>query len=142
MLISCVQTNWVCPSGTQRFCKNDSDSCHRLWLETNRVILWKTWLESSHHFSQGDSSRVRVTKNRDSSHAITGSSRSLCGHFLSKTWLNYFGWIDDCSQSLNRSRILKFKRLPDPDSKILEQEWSWSLKKWLRPALTWIGFGL
>ena len=25
-----------------------------------------------------------------------------------KTWVNY-GWIDDCSQSLNRSRILKFE---------------------------------
>jgi len=39
MLIFCVQTNWVCPSGTQRFCKNDADS--------SRVILWQTWLESS-----------------------------------------------------------------------------------------------
>jgi len=26
LLIFCVQTNWVCPSGTQRFCKTDSDS--------------------------------------------------------------------------------------------------------------------
>jgi len=44
-----------------------------------------------------------------------GSSRSLCGHFLSKTWVNY-GWIDDCSRSLNRSRILKFEKFPDPVS--------------------------
>jgi len=45
-----------------------------LWLfsrvidcDSSRVILWKTWLETSQHFSQRDSSRVRVTKNRDSS---------------------------------------------------------------------------
>jgi len=53
-----------------------------------------------------------------------------------KTWVNY-RWIDDCNRSLNRSRILKFEELPDPDSKILEQERSQSLKKWLRsPLLT------
>ena len=32
-----------------------------------------------------------------------------------KTWVN-FGWIDDCRWSLNRSRILKFEKLPDPVS--------------------------
>jgi len=36
------------------------------------------------------------------------SCRSLCGHFLSKNMVNY-GRIDDCSRSLNRSRILKFE---------------------------------
>jgi len=55
-----------------------------------------------------------------------------------KTWVNY-GWIDDCSRSLNSSRILKFEKEPDsdpdPDWKILEQERSRSLKKWLRPNL-------
>jgi len=35
-----------------------------------------------------------------------GSSWSLCGHFLRKTNVNY-SWIDDCSRSLNKSRILK-----------------------------------
>jgi len=49
-----------------------------------------------------------------------------------KTCINY-GWIDGCSRSLNRSRILKFEESPDPDSKILEQERSRSLKMWLRP---------
>jgi len=34
-----------------------------------------------------------------------------------KTWVS-FGWIDDGDRSLNRSPILKFERLPDPDSKI------------------------
>ena len=47
-----MQTNCVCPSGTQRFCINDSDSSHWLWLQSTRVNLWKTWVELSHHFSQ------------------------------------------------------------------------------------------
>jgi len=59
-LLLYMQTNWVCPSGTQR-------------SGTSRVILWKMWLESSHHFSQRDSSRARVTKNRDSSRVIDSS---------------------------------------------------------------------
>jgi len=42
------------------------------------------------------------------SHYHFGNSRSLCGHFLGKTWVNY-GWVDDCSRGLNRSRILKFE---------------------------------
>ena len=37
-LFLCVQTNWVCPSGTQRFCKITLDWEPRHWL----------WLESSH----------------------------------------------------------------------------------------------
>jgi len=32
-------------------------------------------------------------------------------------------------------QILKFEKLPNPDSKFLEQERSLSLKKWLRPPL-------
>jgi len=71
-----------------------------------------------------------------------GSSRRLCGHLLSKNMGINYDWIDDCSRSLHRRRILKFE-LPDPDSdlKILEQERSRSLKKWLRPPLvcTWHG---
>ena len=56
-------------------------------------------------------------------------------------------WIEECSPSLNRSRILKFEKLPDqdpePDSKLLEQERSRSLKKWLRPPQEdWTGSGL
>jgi len=46
-----------------------------------------------------------------------GNSRSLCDHILSKTWVNY-SWIDDCSRSLNRNRILKFDKFTDPDPKI------------------------
>jgi len=63
-----------------------------------------------------------------------GSGRSLCGHFLSKNLVNL-----RLDRWLKRSRILKLKNLPDPDpdpdSKILEQERSRSLKKWLRPRL-------
>jgi len=66
-----------------------------LWLESrvidcdsSRVILWKMWLESSHYFSQRDSSRVRVTKNRDlsrvidSSHAITAYLKRYVNNFV------------------------------------------------------------
>ena len=45
-----------------------------------------------------------------------------------KTWVNY-GCFDDRSQRLNKSRILKFEKLLESDSKILEQERSRSLKK-------------
>ena len=48
----CVQTHWVCLSGTQRYCENDSD----LSLES----LTRTRVESP--FSQQDSSRFQVTK--------------------------------------------------------------------------------
>ena len=63
-LFLCVQTNWVCPSGTQRFCKNDSVSSHWLWLESShsvknvtrvewpRIMTWvgsSHWLESRYH---------------------------------------------------------------------------------------------
>jgi len=46
-----------------------------------------------------------------------------------------YGWVDDCSRSLNRGRILKFEKCPDPDSKIFWQEQSRILKKWLQPPL-------
>jgi len=63
---------------------------------------------------------------------FTVSSSLLCVHFLSKAWISY-GWIDDCSRSLNRSWIIRFEKLLDPDpgpnSKILEQERSRSLKQ-------------
>jgi len=77
-----------------------------------------------------------------------GSNRSLCGHFsevcvvisevcvvISEVCvvisevkpLAIFGCID-CSRSLNRSPIIKFEKFLDPDSSILEQERSRSLK--------------
>ena len=74
----CVQTNWVCPSGTQRYCKNDCDSSRvnlwKTWLESSRVTIFLTWLESSpsHHKSWLDSRRVI-----DSSHAITVGNHNV-----------------------------------------------------------------
>ena len=59
----------ICLSEAQRFCKNDSDSS----LESLVVIRVESFCEkraSSHQFSQRDLSRVRVTKNRDSSRVI------------------------------------------------------------------------
>jgi len=41
--------------------------------DSSRFILWKTWLESNHHFSQRDSSWVRVTTDHDSSRVIDSS---------------------------------------------------------------------
>jgi len=75
----------------------------------------------------------KIWEKPDSESLFTfGSRRSLCGHFLSKTWANY-GWIDVWNRSLKKSKILKFEKLPDPepdpDSNILEQERSRSLKK-------------
>ena len=55
-------------------CKQTGFVNQRLWdftkMSVIRVILWKTWLESSHHLSQRNLSLVRVTKNRDSSRVI------------------------------------------------------------------------
>ena len=48
------------------------------------------------------------------SHFSISAPARVCGHFLSKTGVNY-SWIDDCSWSLNRSRILKFEKLSNPD---------------------------
>jgi len=46
-LFLCVETNWVCSSGTQRFCKNYSDvSSHWLWLDSSHYILNVTQVES------------------------------------------------------------------------------------------------
>jgi len=68
-LFLCVQTNWVCPSGTQRFGKMTLTlvSSHWLWLDSSHSVKNVTRVESRHHFSQRDSSRIRVTKNRHSS---------------------------------------------------------------------------
>jgi len=60
-----VHTKWVCLSGTQRFCKNGSDS--------SRVILWKTWLESSHHFlnvTGVESESAKIVTRVESSHCL------------------------------------------------------------------------
>jgi len=44
----CVQKNWVCSPGTQRFCNNGSDLSLES-LTVSRVILWKTCRWRSGH---------------------------------------------------------------------------------------------
>jgi len=75
----------------------------------------------------------KMTRNR--SHFLFSAVARVCVVFMNviayvETSLN-FGSFDSC-QSLNRSRILKFEKIsnpnPGPDSKILEQERSRSLK--------------
>jgi len=65
MLIFCVETSWVCSSVGQRFRKNDSDSSLELLIVTRVESFCEKRLLSSQHFSQDDSSRVRLTKNSD-----------------------------------------------------------------------------
>jgi len=93
-----AQTNWVCSSEAQSFKKMTLTRV--IQCDTSRVILWKSWLKSSHYFSQRDSSRVRVTKNcnssrvTESSHAIT--DRFICCCHLNKILMNFF--ISDLNQ--------------------------------------------
>jgi len=55
-----------------RFSKNDSDSSHESFnmtrVESSHLIKNVTRVESSQETAERDSSRVRVTKIRDSSH--------------------------------------------------------------------------
>jgi len=43
MVISLCANELGCAARAQRFCENDSDSS----CDSSRVILWKTWLQSS-----------------------------------------------------------------------------------------------
>jgi len=55
---------------------------------------------------------------------IFGNNRSLHGHFLGKTLVN-FGWIDvDGSWHLNRSRILLFEKFPDLGPPQIQTFWN------------------
>ena len=55
-------------------------------------------------------------KNRNRSHFSISAVAGVCAVISQvKTWVNY-DWIDDCSRSLNRSRILKFEEYPGPDA--------------------------
>ena len=112
----CVQTNWVCPSGTQSNCKMTLTrvSSHWLWLESSHFVKNMTTVESSHHFSQRKSSRVRVTTNHESSrvivssHSITAYNVEFIASTEETTWSNvylncyyaedhrfdsFFGWL-------------------------------------------------
>jgi len=64
------------------------------------------------------------TRTRIRSHFSISALAGVCVVISQvRTWVNY-GWNDDCSRSLNWSRILKLK-----DSKILKQERNRCLKK-------------
>ena len=52
-------------------------SSHWLRLESSHSVKNVTRVKSSNHLSQGVSSRVRVTKNRDSSHTIVDNDLKL-----------------------------------------------------------------
>jgi len=86
----CVQTNWVCPTGTQRFCKNwlwlesqvvDCDSsgvesfCEKRDSSRFESPFVSTWFESIPSHQILYSSRVI-----DSSHAITGKCLYILFH--------------------------------------------------------------
>jgi len=63
-------------------CKKLGLLIQRLWdfakMTLTRVSSHWLWLDSSHHLSQPDSSRVRVTKNHDSSR-VNDSSHAIIG---------------------------------------------------------------
>jgi len=95
--------------------------------------------QDSAFFIRTRSQKFVKNRNRIRGHfSISAAAGVFVVIFSVKTWEN-FGCIDDCSWSLHRSRILKFEKLldpePDQDSKILKQERSRRLKKWLRPPL-------
>ena len=89
--------------------------------------------QDSEFFRRTRSQKFVKKQTRIPSHLSVSAIAGVCV-LISKTWAN-FGWIDYTSWSLNRRQILKFETFPDPDSKILEQERSRNLKKWLRPLL-------
>ena len=73
----CVQTKWVCPSETQRFCKNDSGSSLES-LTVTRVESFCEKRDSSRVTIFLNVTRVRVTKNRDSRSSHWLESRYHC----------------------------------------------------------------
>ena len=87
----CVQTNWVCPSGTQRFCTNGSDSSLKSLSVTRVESFCEKWDSSRVElpFFQHDTSRFLVTKSRDSSRVID-SSHTITGGITVK-WSRWDG---------------------------------------------------
>jgi len=111
----------------------DTRSGHGSGFDSGRILRFLSDPES------------KICEKRTRSHFSISAVAGVCVVISQvKTWVN-FGW-NDGSRSLNRSRILKFVIFPypDPNSKILEQERSRSLKKWLRPPLldTTLGYFL
>ena len=80
----CMKKKRVCHSDIWRFFLNDSDSSHRLWLGSSHAVKSLTLVESSDYRFWGESSRF--TKNRDSSHAITGLQHARFHKFIFIQW--------------------------------------------------------
>ena len=81
---------------------------------------WRSRLrqDSAFFFLTRSQKHVKIrTRSHFSISAVTG----VCVVMSEVKPLVIFGYLV-CSRSLNRSRFLKFEKLPDPDSKILEQE--------------------
>jgi len=89
--------------------RQDSALFVRIRIRTRGQKFVKKQTQIRSHFSISAPARVQIR-----SHFSISAPARVCGHFLSKTGVNY-SWIDDCSWSLNRSRILKFEKLSNPD---------------------------
>ena len=96
----CVQTKRVCQQVFGDFLKMTLTrvTSHLIWLESSHLIKNVTRVESSQETAGRDSSRVRVTKNRDSSRVIDSS------HDITDMWN---GWSLKI-WSLLRSLLFKF----------------------------------
>ena len=90
MLIFCGQTNWVCPSGTQRFCLK------WLWLESRFIDYDSIRVES--FCEKRDSSRVE-------SRFFSTWLESIPSH--QKSWLESSHWLESryhCQRSTQHVR--------------------------------------
>jgi len=90
------KTRFACQECGAPVCKADPD--YRSRLRQDSAFFFRTRTRSQ-----------KFVKNRTRSHFSISAGAGVCAVISSvKTWVNY-GWIDDCSRSLNRSRILKFE---------------------------------
>ena len=98
----------------------------RSQLRQDSAFFFRTWIRSQKFLKN----RTKILSHISIS-AVTGVYVVIS---CVKTWTNY-GWIHVYSWSPNRGWILKFEKFPESDLKILEEEWSQNLKKWLQPPL-------
>ena len=93
-------------------------------VDSGRILrFFRTGIRSRSQKFVKNGDRIR-------SHFLVKAVAGICVVFV-----YVIAWVSN----MNRIRILKFETISfrtwDPDSKILEQEWSWSQKMWLRPPL-------
>ena len=78
------------------------DPDHRSRLRQDSIFFFWTWIRTrSQNFVKN---RYRIRNH----FSISGVAGVCVVISYVKTWVNY-GWINDCSRSLNRSRLLKFE---------------------------------